>query len=87
MVLYFLGGSWMVFYSLHYYEEGGGGFIGFGGKLPPPPPPGLIPDIERLAAHFFAANGHTEAANKKAILLTVTGPTAYKIRRSLTTRR
>ena len=77
----------MVFYSLHYYEEGGK-FISFGGKLPlrppPPPPPGLISDIERLAARFFAANGHTEAANKKAILLTVT---AYKICRSLTTRR
>ena len=39
--------------------------------------------IERLQ-HFFAANGHTEAAKKKSILLTAIGPTAYKILSSLT---
>ena len=39
--------------------------------------------IERLQ-HFFTANGHTEAAKKKSILLTAIGPTAYKILSSLT---
>ena len=37
---------------------------------------------ERLS-HYFTANGITDAARKKAILLTVVGPATYKQLRSL----
>ena len=38
--------------------------------------------IERME-HYFAANGHTEADKKKAILLSAVGAAAYKRLRSL----
>ena len=41
------------------------------------------PQYEERLGHYFEANGITAAGKKRAVLLTVIGPSAYKVLRNL----